>query len=173
MGFVMKNILGNLKGMSMKNIIFTCLLLSTPCLSYAASFFEKPMAEQCKLALEETDESYELLASFLNRWAKDNSDISSIDREEFDRYKKSHFDPGYKSLVSRFKVYDTATVEQSDSSPVIKSNDSTLRTRFIVIAIEKFTRDKNKDELRKSYKLLKSNIIDNEKFIRKICVKKK
>ncbi|MEL5520176.1 hypothetical protein ACUNHR_24730 [Serratia sp. IR-2025] len=168
----MKNTSGDLKGKSMKRTIFACLLM-IPCASQAKSVYEKPITEQCKLAISESNEAAELLNSFLTRWLSGDSDILDINSAEFDQYKKSHFDTSYKAIEGRFKVTDTATLEQLNTSPILRSNDITLRTRFIVNAFQQLVRDKDKDKFRNSYKPLKAAIIENEAFIKKTCSNKK
>ena len=153
----------------MKNNILACLLLSVSFSSQAVSVLEKPLSAQCNLAIAESNASSEALSSLLNRWLNDDTDILSINSSEFDRYKKSHFDPQYKAIVNKYKVTDTATLEQLNTSPILRSNDITLRVRLIVNAFQRLTKNKDKDDFRNSYKPLKSAILDNESFIKKAC----
>ena len=59
----MKNTSGDLKGKSMKRTIFACLLM-IPCASQAKSVYEKPITEQCKLAISESMRSGSYLSFF-------------------------------------------------------------------------------------------------------------
>ncbi|CAI1121111.1 Uncharacterised protein [Serratia liquefaciens] len=156
----------------MKRNIFACLLL-IPGISHATSVYEKPISEQCKLAITESNEAGELLNSFLTRWLSGDADVLDINGKEFDQYKNSHFEPSYKAIEERFKVTDTATLEQLNTSPILRSNDITLRTKFIVNAFQQLVRDKNKDEFRNAYKPLRAAILENEAFIKKTCSNKK